>query len=157
MMRGAQVLKDDTWIYRAVNAIDSNASKLRFAGIIVILLLSVNPLVLITLRSYTSTSLPSTFCSDFVLDVDGTAACDVDTDNTGVYLQELIVSGSGCKGELSSSLWTPPVISVWAANTYDISKSGVQWFLVTSPNQAGLNTLYPTGKPSLCVHTCAYD
>jgi hypothetical protein len=107
-------------------AIDNNAFLMRILACLAIVILSLNPLILVALKTIIGDNLPSTFCDDLVLDIDGTADCKTDTDNTGLYLKKIMVSGRGCSGKLSSKLYTAPVISVWASNANDLTVEGVR-------------------------------
>lgn len=115
----------ETWLEKATDAIDKNASVMRKTAIAVILLLSLNPLLLVIARSAYKPSLPDTFCDDFVLDVNSTAECSTDEDNKALFLENLMVSGRNCKGSLNKHFYQAPIISVWASNAYDLTQNEV--------------------------------
>src|SRR5690554_869587 len=90
----------ETWLEKATDAIDKNASMMRKVAIAVIVLLTLNPLLLVIAKSAYKPQLPDTFCDDFVLDVNRTAECTTDEENKALFLESVMVSGRNCKGSL---------------------------------------------------------
>jgi hypothetical protein len=117
--------KSENWAQSMSEALDNNAQIVRRAAVLMILVLIMNPLVLITMRTLVLPKTPDTFCEEFVLDVDGGAQCTADRQNTMVFLPEIVVSGRKCKGELNRNFFNAPLISVWATSQYDLRQDNV--------------------------------
>src|SRR5690554_3797825 len=112
--------KNDNWVQRITRGLDDNAQLVRRAAVLMIMVLVMNPLLLITIRSLIVPKMPNSFCDEFVLDIDGGEQCTADRLNTQVFMQELRISGRKCTGELNRNFYSAPLISVWASNTYDL-------------------------------------
>lgn len=122
----AKVEFDDSWLTRSEKAIDASG---RYARVLCLLLLCASifsPVLMIGMKAATVNAVPENFCDEFVLDVNGTRECDVDKENTGLYLRSLSVSGKGCAGALSRYQNDAPVISVWASSAVSLNESGVR-------------------------------
>jgi hypothetical protein len=122
----AKVEFDDSWLTRSEKAIDASG---RYARLLCLLLLCASifsPVLMIGMKAATVNAVPENFCDEFVLDVNGTRECDVDKENTGLYLRSMSVSGRGCAGALSRYQNDAPVISVWASSAVSLNDSGVR-------------------------------
>lgn len=128
----APVEFDDSWLTRSEKAIDASG---RYARMLCLLLLCASifsPVCMIGMKAATVHAVPENFCDDFVLGVNGSRECDVDKENTGLYLRSLSVSGKGCAGALSRYQNNPPVISVWASSAVDLNHTGVSVWCAVS-------------------------
>ena len=117
--------KQSTWLTRITAAIDANASFVRRFAVVMIIILVLNPLALILIRSAIAPTDPDTFCEEFVLDVNGELECTTDKANSMVFLPEIMVSGRKCKGALNRHFYNAPIITIWTSNSHDLSRNGV--------------------------------
>jgi hypothetical protein len=113
------------WLNRALWAVDRNASIVRQLTYAFLLLCSLNPIILLTIRSLYYVQYPETFCDSIGVFVEGNATCETNADNALLFLPEITVSGHLCKGRLTSSYYLPPLLSVWASESPDVSVSTV--------------------------------